>query len=275
MNKITPLIKNIIIVNVAIHLIKMVLGSYGELFNHFGAVHSIYADDFYIFQYFTYMWLHSDTDWMHLLFNMFGLYVFGSMVEQVWGGKKLLMYYVITGVGAGLIYGISDYIDKVDLKDKTETYLASPSPDNFSIFIMNQKISTASVRFDGVYTTLDAVSTDFYAHPNDIDYIEFTSAVVKQYDREVSNSSNMVGASGALFGILIAFGLMFPNLEMRLLFPPIPVKAKYLVMFYGGYNLYSEIFGAGSNVAYIAHLGGMLVGFIIFKFVWKEKGNYY
>lgn len=264
MFNITPIIKNILIINVGLYLIGEFLPF--DLSHIFG-VHYIFSDSFYIFQYVTYMWLHGG--FYHLLGNMFAVFIFGPMLERQWGAKKFLTFYLITGIGAGVLFGIADTLEKGGLSSKTETYISNPNPDDFYIYIHKYK----SRRFDLV--ALGDFADEYYDNANNESYIRQTQSIVQQIYDDLSNIP-MIGASGAVFGILMAFGMLFPNMELLLLFPPIPIKAKYLVFFYGVFELYSEINrSTNDNVAHLAHLGGMLIAFVMLKFWQKQNGNFY
>lgn len=262
----TPVVKNILIINIGLFALTAFTGL--NLSHVFG-VHYIFSDNFYIFQYVTYMWLHSDESMWHLLGNMFAVLIFGPMLERVWGPKKFLTFYLATGIGAGLLFGIADTIEKGDLSSRVEAYTTNPNPDDFYIFVHEYK----SRRYNVV--ALGDFADKYYDNPNEIGYIQETVSIVQAIYRDLANVP-MIGASGAVFGILMAFGMLFPNTEMLLLFPPIPIKAKYLVFFYGAFELYQEINrSSGDNVAHLAHLGGMLIAYIMLKYWQHTSGRFY
>ena len=265
MNNLTTIVKNILLINVGLYLIGSFLPF--EMSQVFG-VHYIFSDSFYIFQYVTYMWLHGG--FYHLLGNMFAVFIFGPTLERLWGPKRFLTFYLITGIGAGILFGIADTIEKGGLSSKTEAYISNPNPDDFYIYIHKYKTR----RYDVV--KLGDFADEYYDNANNENYIDQTRSIVQQIYDDLSNVP-MIGASGAVFGILMAFGMLFPNMELLLLFPPIPIKAKYLVFFYGVFELYSEINrSSGDNVAHLAHLGGMLIAFIMLKFFWENNNsNFY
>lgn len=147
------------------------------------------GNGFFPTQLVSYLFLHADLS--HIIFNMFALWIFGQALENLWGTRRFLMFYFLTGIGAGLIH----------------------------MFL---------------------------------------------------TGGSAIGASGAVFGILLGFGMMFPDRYIVLLFPPIPIKAKYFVAFYGVIELFSGLTRPDSGVAHFAHLGGLIVGFILIKF-WKLK----
>ena len=149
------------------------------------------------YQLISYIFMHGG--FMHILFNMYSLYIFGSVLESVWGGKKFFIYYMVTGIGAAL----------------------------FHLFIT---------------------------------YLRIESGVLDPY---LASIIPMVGASGAIYGLLLAYGVLFPNNVLTLFFPPVSLKAKYMVFVFGGLEFLLGLGGSGDGVAHFAHLGGMLFGFVI------------
>ncbi|MBV6645179.1 MAG: rhomboid family intramembrane serine protease [Cyclobacteriaceae bacterium] len=264
--RITPMVKNILIINIGIYLLDVFLKL--ELIDFFG-LRVIFSEEFHPHQFLTYMWLHSTTSFYHLFGNMFAVFIFGPMLEQVWGSKRFLTFYLACGIGAGVLFGAADFFEKRSLKVDTEIYLENPNPEAFEIFILKHRVSY------GGLSQLADFSDDFYENANNNFYISQSKEYVQQIFDLFSNIP-MVGASGAVFGILMAFGMLFPNTQLMLLFPPIPIKAKYLVFFYGAYELYAEISRSpGDNVAHLAHLGGMLVAFILLRLWQKDTRRFY
>lgn len=256
----TPMVKNILIINAALFLIGSFIPF--DLSDLFG-VYYIFSDSFYVFQFATYMWLHGSFG--HILSNMFAVLIFGPMLERVWGPKKFVTFYLITGIGAGLLYGVADTIEKGGLKSDAETFYTNPNPDDFYRYVHKH-----GKRYD-IHQLTDFADR-YYDSAQDPSYKAQAVSYVEQIYNGMSNIP-MIGASGAVFGILMAFGMLFPNTQLMLLFPPIPVKAKYLVFFYGAYELYQEINRSGTdNVAHFAHLSGMLIAFILLKY-WARNGR--
>ncbi|WP_370090289.1 rhomboid family intramembrane serine protease [Ekhidna sp.] len=253
--RLTPVAKNILIINVAILLLSSVLRL--PLNDWFG-LRVVYSSEFAPYQFLTYMWLHGGM-W-HLFGNMIAVLVFAPMLEMVWGSKRFLIFYLVCGIGAGILYGAADAIEKLPLKNAAEAYMENPSPEAFERFILDNK------SFINVARGAELLDL-YYDNPA---YEQETIAAVRSIYNGVVTNGNMVGASGAVFGILFAFAFLFPNTELFLLFPPIPIKAKYLVFFYAMYELYAEFNRTpGDNVAHLAHLSGMLIAFILLKF-WKN-----
>ncbi|MEM9338307.1 MAG: rhomboid family intramembrane serine protease [Bacteroidota bacterium] len=258
--RLTPVAKNILIINVAIFMI----GSFLEmpLAELFG-LRVIFSSEWAPYQFLTYMWLHGGFG--HILGNMIAVLVFAPMLETVWGSKRFLTFYMICGIGAGVLYGVADVIEKYPLKVDAQAYLDNPNPQDFERFIIKHKSPIFNL------TALGELSDSYYEDENNPGLINQTRRVVREtYDVFITRG-NMIGASGAVFGILFAFAFLFPNTELFLLFPPIPIKAKYLVFFYGLYELYSEFNRMpGDNVAHLAHLSGMLIAFIMLK-LWSNN----
>lgn len=261
MMRLTPMVKNILLINVGIFFIQSI---FSLPFSQIGGLRVIFADTFAPYQFVTYMWIHGGFG--HILGNMFAVFIFGPLLEQVWGSKRFLTFYLICGIGAGVLYGVADFIEKKDLKNDTEAYLENPGPDAFSIYILDHK----SPRYN--LPRLAEFSDEFYENAGNPVYIEQTKEIVSDIYNTITGIP-MVGASGAVFGILMAFGMLFPNTQLFLLFPPIPIKAKYLVLFYGLYELYAEFSRMpGDNIAHLAHLGGMLIAFVLLK-IWQQDNR--
>ncbi len=263
MLRITPMVKNLLIANVGIYLLDSFLGL--RLIDFFG-LRVVLSEQWMPHQFLTYMWLHSTASFWHLFGNMFAVFIFGPMLEMAWGSKRFLYFYLICGIGAGVFYGVADFMEKRPLHEARAEYLANPNPEDFKIFIVDHQ-----PRREILYQ-LETFSDEFFSAPNN-EILKNESRVYVDKIYQAYINIPMVGASGAVFGILMAFGMLFPNTVLYLLFPPIPIKAKYLVFFYGAYELYAEISrSAGDNVAHLAHLGGMLVAFLLLRF-WRNKQN--
>ncbi|HVD99642.1 MAG TPA: rhomboid family intramembrane serine protease [Cytophagaceae bacterium] len=259
----TPVVKNLLIINIGIFFISNLLFSGLHLNDIFG-LHSLYSQDFKAWQFVSYMFMHAD--FRHVFSNMFGLFVFGPMLEQRWGTRRFLFFYFFTGVCAGFLYwGINMY-QTAQLKQEVESFLAHPTPDAYSSILKKNEKRYYDMNIDEI--------DKYYYEPNNPVYIEqATSNVVTVYSNKVSFS--MVGASGAIFGILMAFALLFPNTEFYYFFLPIPIKAKYIVAFYGLYELYLEYTGNPDGIAHFAHLAGMFFGFILVKYWQKQRNTFY
>jgi len=260
--RITPVVRTLLIINVAAYFLNYLLG---DFINQYLSFYSYMSPNFYPFQLLTYMFLHGSL--MHLFSNMLGLFVFGPLLEQFWGGKRFLAFYLITGVGAGIIYSGVNYYELNQLKNHAQQYIENPSPGDYYTFLREHLPNYT-------YDREISRTAQLYAENEENQRLEAqTTTFVSSYTEYTIQKSRMLGASGAIFGILLAFGMLFPNTELFLLFPPIPIKAKYLVTFYGLYTIYAGIQKApGDNVAHYAHLGGMVVAFILLR-MWRNQRN--
>ena len=256
-SNLTTVVKNLLFINIAILLIQQLLKID---FIGFGGLRYIHAETFLPFQFFTYMFIHGS--FWHLFGNMLALFIFGPWLERVWGSRRFLAFYLITGVGAGAIWFGINYFETRGVERDTQAYFRQPDPELFNSYIVKHYHLTDE---------LDKFIDDFADNPESESYKEESVNFVREFYYKVSNTP-MVGASGAVFGILMAFGMLFPNAVLMLLFPPIPIKAKYFVLLYGLYELYAIIQQSpGDNVAHFAHLGGMFFAFILVK-RWANLG---
>ncbi len=255
--RLTPIVRNLLIINVVIFLLQYVVEI--DFANIFG-LHYIHSSLFRPYQFLTHIFIHGS--WGHIFSNMFALFIFAPMLERVWGSQRFLAFYLITGIGAGLLYSAYTFYEVNTLENKVAAYVEAPTPQGFDTFVLENA--------EFAHQRLSGFISDYYDHPEASAYINESKQYATQLLKTKQNIP-MVGASGAIFGILMAFGLLFPNIELFLLFFPFPIKAKYFVLFYGLYELYSG-FGRvpGDNVAHFAHLGGMLFAFILIK-LWGKK----
>ena len=234
-----PVTLNIIIINVIVWLAQVVFRTKGIDLSDYLGLHYFSAENFYPHQVITYMFLHDPSSIMHILFNMFAVFIFGRMLETVWGGKRFLFYYMATGIGAGLINLLVGYL-------RIHSVETSMTPDMIGEVYNNG----ATLLNRGMNYTNE--------------YLASLNILMNQ---------TTVGASGAVFGILLAFGMIFPNVELMVIPIPVPIKAKYYVI---GYGILELLLGlrndANDNVAHFAHLGGLLVGLIIILY-WKRKNK--
>lgn len=218
--------KNLIIINVLLFAATFVAQSYGINLADYLGLHFFMGDSFNPAQLFTYMFMHAG--FTHIFFNMFALFMFGRILEQVWGPKRFLFYYILCGIGAGIIQEMVQY-----------------------------------VYYETVLTTYSGVDTGAGIIPM----------------AEYLNQMVTVGASGAVYAILLGFGMLFPNQQMFIFPLPFPIKAKWFVIGYAVIELYSGLANnVGDNVAHFAHLGGMIFGLALIMY-WKKNnrnnGTYY
>lgn len=215
-----PVVKNLIIINVIMLLFTMFTGDF--MYKYF-ALYYVESEWFSPYQIITHMFMHGG--FWHIFFNMYTLYIFGSLLENIWGSKKFFLYYMVTGLGAAFLHELVMFF-------QAESYSAAISAGDMY----------ASMKLKALMLT------------------------------------PTVGASGAIYGLLLAYGMMFPNNIMRLIFPPIALKAKWFVLIFGliefTTGISSTMGNSSDNVAHFAHLGGMLFGLIIILY-WKKNNKLY
>jgi membrane associated rhomboid family serine protease len=262
MMNITPVVKQLLIINVLFFI-----GSYFvPVAYDFFALYYPQSDDFRIWQFVTHMFMHAPfPNFAHILFNMFALYSFGSALEHFWGGKKFLFFYVSCGLGAALLHTGVNYFE-------IQSLLSEVASLNLSSSEIHQLLNAD-------YSSLfDAKGQMIAGEVNTI--LENVNCTQQQFNTIVQASmvskGTVVGASGAIYGLLVAFAFMMPNAELALLFIPVPIKAKYFVPGILAVDLFlgfkgSSIFGAGSTgIAHFAHIGGAITGFLMMWF-WKKN----
>jgi len=233
---IPPVVKNLLIINALFFVASLVFENSPVDLSRLLGVYYFDSQFFGIWQLVTYMFMHADIG--HIFSNMFGLFMFGGILESRWGAKRFLNFYLICGLGALFFQmGVQAY----------EVYQITGSIIHNPVHI-DLAANMSSVDIPGISREAHGTLTGIYGFP-------------------------MVGASGAIFGILVAFGMLYPNTELMMIFFPIPIKAKYFIPLYIVFELYSGVAQTpGDSVAHYAHLGGALVGFILVK-LWKDKDN--
>ena len=225
-----PVVKNLLIINVIMYLAAIAFKyQFGIDLSRILGLHYWKSSLFHPYQLVTYMFMHGNL--AHIFFNMFAVWMFGNILERRWGSKKFLVYYLVTGIGAGIIQLLVTHIRIQMLGDVPESFI--------------QQVVTKGP--DILYKGLN-----------------WTDPVLAQLNLLYNVST--VGASGSLYGLLLAFGVLYPNVELIMMFFPIPIKAKYFVIIYGLIELISGVANVqGDNIAHFAHLGGMIFGFILLK----------
>lgn len=253
-SSIPPVVKNIIIINFILWLATLVGTRWGFDLDNVLGMHYWASDKFNPAQFLTYLFMHSD--FSHLFFNMFALFMFGSMLEQAWGSKRFLLYYMVTGLGAGIIQQVVYTLEYQPALNALTAVINSGQAETLTNYqsVLGKYFNIGS---------LAGISIPDVLHMKQL----YTSGII---DRIVT-----VGASGSVFGLLLAFGMLFPNAELFVMFIPIPIKAKYFVIIYGLIELYLGFAArVGDSVAHFAHVGGMLFGILLILY-WKKKGRLY
>jgi len=236
-----PVVKNLIIINIIMLIAYYVTDNILRVnLNDILGIYYFQSELFRPYQIITHMFMHGG--FMHLFFNMFALWMFGRVLEQVWGSQRFFLYYFVTGIGAIVLHSTVSYFEISALKSHlTSEQISLVLKEGYSLWEQGKTYS------DPQMAKLCAAL--------------FTPTI---------------GASGAVFGVLLAFGMLFPNTQLMLLFPPIPIKAKYFVIGYGVIELFMGVSNFQSdNVAHFAHLGGMLFGFILIKYWQRRKDVFY
>jgi membrane associated rhomboid family serine protease len=232
-----PVVKNLIMLNVLMLLATWVIQNTTglDLSTKLGLYFPA-SERFMPLQIVTHMFMHGG--FLHLLLNMYALYMFGNILENVWGPKRFFIYYIVCGLGAALTH-------ESVIAFQYSHLAQSLSPENLN-YVLNE--GTALFRQGQGFSDPDMLKL------------------------QILLNTPTVGASGAVFGILLAFGVLFPNTQLMIIFPPIPIRAKYFVMFYGALELYLALTQPGSNIAHAAHLGGMIFGYILIRY-WRKTTN--
>ena len=268
-NILPPVVKNLLILNVLFYLAKIVCRKFGVDLDDWLGLHFFTATSYHPWQLVTYMFMHGDFG--HLFFNMFALWMFGATVENYWGAKRFLVYYLITGIGAALVhYGVMAF-SLVPEMAVINQYLDAPSVENLMNIAQNHRFHVDPYAGD-IYSEFLAFNEAFHQiqlHPDNIDLLNQCTEFLTEYKEYYLNAHVIIGASGAVFGVLLAFGMLFPNSQIYIYFL-IPIKAKWFVVFYGALELFYGITGTADGVAHFAHLGGMLFGILLILF-WRKK----
>lgn len=263
-NMLPPVVKNLLIINGLVFLAQITLEQVFQidLVDYLG-MHYFGSSKFNPGQLVTYMFLHGG--FSHIFFNMFALWMFGYTLENVWGGKRFLTYYLVTGIGAALVHMFVLWIGISGMQADAAAVMQSPDPAAFTAFIDGN--------FPGFKSQLYDFISAWSQNPGSPEYINQAS---KYMDDLINLKMDVptVGASGAVFGILLAFGMMFPNSLIYLYFF-FPIKAKWFVILYGAAEIYFGFANnQGDNVAHFAHLGGMIFGFFLIRY-WNRKLHRY
>ncbi len=256
LNSIPPVVKNLIAINLILWLATLVAPGFFskwalnvDLTDILG-MHYWASNKFNPAQLVTYMFMHGG--FSHIFFNMFALYMFGSALEQRWGPKRFLFYYLVTGVGAGIIQQLFWTVEFHSIYTAMNEAIAANS-------------SEALIPFQNLLSRYFSLTNFEY----------FTAPAIIDMKQMFLDLPVTVGASGSVFGLLLAFGWLFPEVRLMLLFFPVPIKARIFVLIYGVAELFLGVARfSGDSVAHFAHLGGMLFGAILILF-WKKKNQLY
>ncbi|MDP3463932.1 MAG: rhomboid family intramembrane serine protease [Bacteroidales bacterium] len=266
-----PVVKNLLIINGLFFLATITFDrSFNIDLTNILGLHYIFATDFMPYQFVSYMFMHGG--FAHILFNMFALWMFGNALENVWGPGRFLTYYLVTGIGAGIVYLIWIHFQLAPTINQIDNFLSTHDIEALASFTSTHtfSINEFSGSIWNEFRLFQQHIRTLSINPDNAEAMQGTIRFMADYKEFYLNQSVVVGASGAVFGILLAFGMMFPNTVIYLYFA-IPIKAKYFVMIYGAFELFEGVMNRpGNNVAHFAHLGGMLFGYILIRY-WKKK----
>ena len=242
--EITPTVKQLLIINVLIFIGTNFFGNTAMYYDLF-SLHFFQNPDFKWWQPVSHFFMHARSpNISHILFNMFGLFSFGTALEKLWGAKRFLIFYMVCGLGAGLVHSLVNYYQ---FNEAVSVLTSNGFQKNDILQILSQG------KYEGWREILSAS-----------DYNNLIG----------SYSGTAVGASGAIYGIMVAFAFMVPNAELALIFLPIPIKAKFFVPIIVAFDLFSGVTGysifGGGNIAHFAHVGGAVFGFIMTWF-WRNR----
>lgn len=260
-NNMTPVVKQLLIINVLVFILSQVLPQNYETLSLF----YFESEKFRFWQPFTHMFMHAPMpNLMHILFNMFALVSFGSALEHYWGGKKFLFFYIACGLGAAFVQTGMNYYEIHKLLNQFSDLNINPAD-------LHKMLNTDMIDGD-VYSKRKLFEN---AHSLIGKYNFNTESFSYLFKAAVETQSTCVGASGAIYGLLVAFAFMFPMAELMMMFIPVPIKAKFFVPIIVGLDLFSgvtgfSIFSGGGNIAHFAHIGGSLTGFLLMM-LWRNN----
>ncbi|MFV8282702.1 rhomboid family intramembrane serine protease [Christiangramia marina] len=239
MGRITDTVKTLLIINVIFFIGSQLLG---DVAYEYFALWFVKNPNFQVWQVITHLFMHGG--FTHILFNMYALWAFGGPIEQMLGQKRFLFFYFTAGIGAALLHTLVNFYGyQSGVQDLLDAGMNMTQVDNFFLTGEYPKAILDTVPIDTLQSAYEAFTTP------------------------------AVGASGAIYGILVAFGMMFPNVELFLLFVPVPIKAKYFIPAIILLDLFSGVTGYslfGGSIAHFAHVGGALFGFLM-MYYWKKN----
>ena len=260
MNDISQVTKKILIINVCVFVVYNVLNI--DLVSKFG-MYNVTSQNFHVYQLITHLFVHANVG--HLFSNMLTLLSFGPALEYKLSSKRFVIFYLITGVCASIFYLIVSYIMQYRTHAEYMHYFMNPDPKFFDNYLK---------QFPNLYNNYYGFIYDFLHDSNNIALIEKSKSIIAQL--YTIKDVPIIGASGAVFGVLTAFAMLYKEARVSFLLLPIPFPAKYFVIFYGLYEFFSGINGSiFDNIAHFAHVGGIMVAYILVKLWYKDKNKNY
>ncbi len=261
MLRITDVAKNLLIINVLFFLAGFVVNT-DSLALHFPG-----TPDFRPYQFATHFFMHAGFG--HIFFNMFALAMFGSALEALWGPKRFLFYYFFCAVGAAILHLGVQYFQFAGLQQVITDFWATPSYDKFYEFFDARTLKMLTPEARQLTDQLGRLISDG-ANP---EVNQRAAEFMQQVMDEKQGNTAMLGASGAIFGLLLAFGMLFPEQELMFIFLPVPIKAKYFIPVLMAVELFLGVNNfEWDNIAHFAHLGGALFGFLLILY-WRKFNN--
>ncbi|MFA6924606.1 MAG: rhomboid family intramembrane serine protease [Bacteroidales bacterium] len=266
-----PVVKNLLIINAIFFIATISMEKMNiDLIDKLG-LHYFSSEKFHPYQLITYMFMHGS--FMHIFYNMFAVWMFGSAIENVWGTRRFLTFYIVTGLGAAFTHYVVVYFEMHPTLMAINDFLNNPTNDSLKSFMASSNFHISSENIAGTTNEFIAKYNLLLSEGNKTAALQSAVNFMSEYKTEFLNAPVVVGASGALFGLLLAFGMMFPN-SLIFIYFLLPIKAKYFVIIYGAIELFSGFSKiSGDNVAHFAHLGGMLFGYLLIIF-WKKRNMY-
>ncbi len=231
---------------------------------NFFALHNVQSPYFKPHQLITHLFMHGD--FFHFFFNMFALWMFGNMLENLWGPKRFLIFYFLCGFGAAALHLTTLSIEYHALQKEVAGFISRSTPTELAVFLQDNP--SIYRMFSGL--DISILLNNWTQAPADVNYIDQAQTLVREFEK-ISLNKPTVGASGAVFGALAAFGFLFPNTYIYIYFF-FPIKAKWFVILYAGAELWMGIRNSGGNVAHFAHLGGALIGFLLVLY-WNKRNR--
>jgi membrane associated rhomboid family serine protease len=277
-NLLPEVVKNILIINGIFFLATVVLRNQGiDLIDTLG-LHYFESEKFRWYQIITYMFMHGNFG--HILFNMFAVWMFGAAIENMWGPKRFLQFYIIAGLGAAITHYTIVYFEMQPSIAYINNYLDDPSYEKLQALVQSEAFKSFSSQEMIEHYNTFTQSFNEISKENMTQAMQLSVDYIREFKADVLNAPVVVGASGAVFGLLLAYGMTFPNSLIYLYFF-VPIRAKYFVILYGAIELFSGVANVpGDNVAHFAHLGGLLFGLILILYWrWQDrnrrKNNYF
>ncbi len=257
-------VKHLLIINILFYVATIVLrSSSGVDLDEYLALYYVGSDMFRPWQIVTYMFMHGSFE--HIFFNMFALWMFGYILENFWGMKRFLTFYFVCGIGAAFVHMLVTGLMVEPVHHAIDAYAANPSPEALRQLYTEHLQSL--VNPDWVNDVISAWNSGAYSNNFGI---ETADKLREVYNQKIIGIPT-VGASGAIYGILLAFGMTFPNERIYLYFL-VPLKAKWFVIGYAAIELFTGVMGTHDGIAHFAHLGGMLFGLILIL-IWRRKAR--